>query len=187
MSRPIWGPEQSGVFGLPMMRRPPDSDSKTRHDFRRRGQRMPRARMRNPGVVAAALVRALEAASAAAMGRELVGVPFVRAGWAGSFLGGPSAGFTRGHVLALAPSLTPRSVLDKLAVVQMLNVHFPSTDGRTLILSRYTELNADQKLLVRQLNLDLPPQPHDLVRKVCNFSGSCSGDTRRPPTSPRHS
>jgi hypothetical protein len=78
-------------------------------------------------------------------------------------------------------------VLDKLAVVQMLDVHFPSTDGRTLILSRHTELNADQKLLVRQLNLDLPPQPHDLVRKVCNFSGSCSGDTRRPPTSPRHS
>jgi hypothetical protein len=31
--------------------------------------------------------------------------------------------------------------------------------GRMLILSRYTELNPDQKLLVKQLNLDLPPQP----------------------------
>jgi hypothetical protein len=41
----------------------------------------------------------------------------------------------------------------------MLDVHFPTTDGRTLIMSRYTELTADQKLLVRQLNLDLPPQP----------------------------
>jgi hypothetical protein len=41
----------------------------------------------------------------------------------------------------------------------MLDVHFPTTDGRTLILSRYTELNADQKLLVKQLNLDLPSQP----------------------------
>jgi hypothetical protein len=41
----------------------------------------------------------------------------------------------------------------------MLDVHFPTTDGRTLILSRYTELNADQKLLVNQLNLTLPPQP----------------------------
>ena len=40
----------------------------------------------------------------------------------------------------------------------MLDVHFPTTDGRTLILSRYTELNADQKLLVKQLNLDLPVQ-----------------------------
>ena len=36
---------------------------------------------------------------------------------------------------------------------------FPTTDGRTLILSRYTELTADQKLLARQLKLDLPPQP----------------------------
>jgi hypothetical protein len=42
--------------------------------------------------------------------------------------------------------------------IQMLDVHFPTTDGRTLILSRYTELNPDQKLLVRQLNLELPPQ-----------------------------
>jgi len=41
----------------------------------------------------------------------------------------------------------------------MLDVHFPTTDGRTLILSRYTELTADQKLLVQQLKLDLPPQP----------------------------
>jgi Transposase DDE domain len=65
----------------------------------------------------------------------------------------------RARLKPLAPGLTPRSVLDKLAVVQMLDVHFPTTDGRTLILSRYTELNADQKLLVRRLNLDLPPQP----------------------------
>ena len=50
-------------------------------------------------------------------------------------------------------------MLDKLAAVQMLDVHFPTTDRRTLILTRYTELNADQKLLVRQLNLELPPQP----------------------------
>jgi len=65
----------------------------------------------------------------------------------------------RARLRPLAPGLTPRAVLDKLAAVQMLDVHFPTTDGRTLILSRYTELNADQKLLVKQLNLDLPAQP----------------------------
>jgi transposase len=65
----------------------------------------------------------------------------------------------RARLRPLAPGLTPRAVLDKLAAVQMLDVHFPTADGRTLILSRYTELNADQKLLVKQLNLDLPPQP----------------------------
>ena len=65
----------------------------------------------------------------------------------------------RARLKPLAPGLTPRAVLDKLAAVQMLDVHFPTTDSRTLILSRYTELNADQKLLLKQLNLDLPPQP----------------------------
>jgi len=65
----------------------------------------------------------------------------------------------RARLKPLAPGLTPRAVLDKLAAVQMLDVQFPTTDGRTLILSRYTELTADQRLLVRQLNLDLPPQP----------------------------
>jgi hypothetical protein len=65
----------------------------------------------------------------------------------------------RARLRPLAPGLTPRAVLDKLAAVQMLDVHFPTTDGRTLILTRYTELTADQKLLVTQLNLPLPPQP----------------------------
>jgi len=65
----------------------------------------------------------------------------------------------RARLKPLAPGLTPRAVLDKLAAIQMLDVHFPTTDGRTLILSRYTELNAEQKLLVNQLKLDLPSQP----------------------------
>jgi transposase len=58
-----------------------------------------------------------------------------------------------------AAGLTPRAVLDKFAAIQMLDVHFPTTDDRTLILSRHTELTADQKMLVSQLNLELPPQP----------------------------
>jgi transposase len=65
----------------------------------------------------------------------------------------------RARLRPLAPGLTPRAVLDKFAAVRMLDVHFPTTDGRKLILSRYTELNPDQKLLARQLNLTLPPQP----------------------------
>ena len=65
----------------------------------------------------------------------------------------------RARLKPLAPGLTPRAVLDKFAATQMLDVHFPTTDGRTLILSRRTELTADQKLLARQLKLDLPPQP----------------------------
>jgi hypothetical protein len=60
---------------------------------------------------------------------------------------------------ALAPGLTPREVLMKLAGLQMVDVHLPTTDGRTLILSRYTQPNQDQALLLNQLRLTLPEQP----------------------------
>lgn len=42
---------------------------------------------------------------------------------------------------------------------QMLDVHFPATNGRTLILSRYTQPEADQKIFLEKLNLHLPEQP----------------------------
>ena len=64
----------------------------------------------------------------------------------------------RARLRPLAPGLTPRAVLDKFAAIQMLDVHFPTTDGRTLILSRYTHPEPDHKLLLEQLNLTLPAQ-----------------------------
>ena len=60
---------------------------------------------------------------------------------------------------SLAPGLTPRSVLDKMAAIQMVDVHLPTTDGRTVMLSRYTEPEADQAILLQQLKLTLPAQP----------------------------
>jgi hypothetical protein len=60
---------------------------------------------------------------------------------------------------ALAPGLTPRSVLEKMAALQMVDVHLPTTDGRCLVLSRHTEPEKDQLLLLSQLKLELPPQP----------------------------
>jgi transposase len=65
----------------------------------------------------------------------------------------------RARLRPVAGGLTPRSVLDKFSAIQMLDVKFSTTDGRTLILSRYTEPNTDQKLLLEQLKLALPPQP----------------------------
>ena len=60
---------------------------------------------------------------------------------------------------ALAPGLTPRSVLEKFAAVQMIDVHLPTTDGRELLLTRYTEPEPELKLLLNKLKLDLPAQP----------------------------
>ena len=59
----------------------------------------------------------------------------------------------------LAPGLTPRSVLEKFATIQMLDVHLPTTDERTVILSRYTHPETDIQLLLQRLKLELPAQP----------------------------
>jgi len=59
----------------------------------------------------------------------------------------------------LAPGLTARSVLEKFATVQMLDVHLPTTDERTVILCRYTHPEPDVQLLLQQLKLELPAQP----------------------------
>ena len=60
---------------------------------------------------------------------------------------------------ALAPGLTPRSVLEKFAAMQMIDVHLPTTDGRELLLTRYTEPEPELNLLLKKLKLDLPAQP----------------------------
>ena len=59
----------------------------------------------------------------------------------------------------LAPGLTPRSVLEKFATIQMLDVHLPTTDQRIVILSRYTHPETDVQLLLQRLKLELPAQP----------------------------
>jgi hypothetical protein len=60
---------------------------------------------------------------------------------------------------ALAPGLTPRAVLEKLKAMQMIDVQMPTTDGRQIVLPRYTQPNKDQQILLQQLKLTLPPQP----------------------------
>jgi len=63
------------------------------------------------------------------------------------------------HKLKLkAPGLTPRSAIEQLSAIQMLDVHFPTTDGRELIFKRYTTPNNAQKLIIEALGLELPPQ-----------------------------
>ncbi len=58
-----------------------------------------------------------------------------------------------------APGLTPRAVLDKLSAIQMIDVSFPTTDGRCLTMPRYTEPEPDLALLLHQLRLTLSNQP----------------------------
>jgi transposase len=57
-----------------------------------------------------------------------------------------------------ASGLTPRSVLEKFAAVQMLDVHLPTTDGREIVLTRHTQPEKELQILLHQLQLKLPEQ-----------------------------
>jgi transposase len=70
----------------------------------------------------------------------------------------------RQRLQALAPGLTPKAVLEKLAAIQMLNVCFPTTDGRWLIMPRYTQPTPEQQILLHTLKLDLPAQPPPRIK-----------------------
>jgi len=60
---------------------------------------------------------------------------------------------------ALAGGTTPREVIAKFKTLQMVDVHLPTTDGRELTLSRYTQPEAEHRMLLDQLRLSLPSQP----------------------------
>lgn len=59
----------------------------------------------------------------------------------------------------LAPGLTPRAVLEKMSSLQMVDVQVPTTDGRLLILPRYTQPEKEHLMLLHELHLHLPAQP----------------------------
>ena len=64
---------------------------------------------------------------------------------------------------ALAPGLTPRTVIEKFAAVQMIDLHVPTTDGRELMLTRYTEPEPELALLLDKLKFVLPAQPEPKI------------------------
>ena len=64
---------------------------------------------------------------------------------------------------ALAPGLTPRSAIEKFAAVQMIDLHIPTTDGRELLLTRYTEPEPELALLLDKLKFVLPAQPEPKI------------------------
>jgi transposase len=60
---------------------------------------------------------------------------------------------------SVAGGTTPREVLQTFKAMQMVDVHIPTTDGRELILSRYTQPEPAHRVLLDQLRLSLPEQP----------------------------
>jgi transposase len=74
----------------------------------------------------------------------------------------------KNRLQALAPGLTPKAVLEKLAAIQMLDVCLPTTDGRYLIMPRYTQPEPDQAILLHELQLSLPAHPPPRIRAKSN-------------------
>jgi hypothetical protein len=72
------------------------------------------------------------------------------------------------QLAAHAPGLTPRSALEKLSAIQMVDVWLPTTDGRWLVMPRHTQPEPEQQIVLDLLALSLPAQPpprittHDL-------------------------
>ena len=71
-----------------------------------------------------------------------------------------------------APGLTPRAIIEKVKSMQMIDVHLPTTDGRNLILPRYTEPGKDVQLLLHQLELKLPCQPPPRIEDLKKECGA---------------
>jgi hypothetical protein len=65
---------------------------------------------------------------------------------------------------ALAGGLMPRTVFEKLATLQMLDVSVPTTDGRQLLLVRHTEPSREVALLLHKLEFELPLQAPPKIR-----------------------
>ena len=70
----------------------------------------------------------------------------------------------RQRLRQLSGGLMPRTVLEKIATIQLLDVRVPTTDGRELLLVRRTEPDREITLLLHQLGLTLPAQPPP---KIC--------------------
>jgi len=65
----------------------------------------------------------------------------------------------KANLRPLAAGITPREVIAKFKTMQMVDVHIPTTDGRKLVLSRYTQPQAEHRVLLQRLQLRLPEQP----------------------------
>jgi hypothetical protein len=70
----------------------------------------------------------------------------------------------KNRLQALAPGLTPKAILEKLGAIQMLDVWLPTTDGRWLVMPRYTQPEGEQAILLHKLQLRLPAQPPPRIK-----------------------
>ena len=65
----------------------------------------------------------------------------------------------QGRLRRVAGGLTPRTVLEKMGTMQMMEVCFPTIQpGQELVFRRYTQPEKDHQMLLAQLDWELPEQ-----------------------------
>jgi len=79
-----------------------------------------------------------------------------------------------------APGWTPRSVLEQLGAMQLIDVRVPTADGRWLEMSRYTQPDKAQRLTLAMLKLKLPAQPPPKITARGLAEGGGCGEDFRP-------
>jgi hypothetical protein len=72
----------------------------------------------------------------------------------------------KNRLLIHAPGLTPSSVFEKMATIQMVQVWLPLLDGRWLVLPRHTQPEPDVQALLDQIRIKLPPQPPPRIKSA---------------------
>lgn len=66
----------------------------------------------------------------------------------------------QGKLRQVAGGLTPRTLLEKFATMQMMDVFFPTEEpGKELLFRRYTQPEKDHQMLLAHLGWQLPEQP----------------------------
>ncbi len=64
----------------------------------------------------------------------------------------------RGQLRRVAGGLTPRTMLEKFGRIELIDVHLPVAEGRTMVMTRRTQPDLDQRLLLERLGWELPEQ-----------------------------
>jgi len=70
----------------------------------------------------------------------------------------------KNRLMLHAPGLTPATVFEKLATIQMVEVWIPMMDGRWLVLPRHTQPEKDVQALLNQIRITLPSQPPPRIK-----------------------
>jgi len=81
----------------------------------------------------------------------------------------------KNRLMIHASGLTPASVFEKMATIQMVEVWIPMLDGRWLMLPRYTQPDKDVQAMLNKLGITLPCQPPPRIK---------SSQTLPSPTKP---